>query len=141
MEKNIIENKLLSLVTLLEKLKAILKEHDTNKNTNLKEFLLYGAQKKAEEIVELAISINQELLRSKEMLSRSYYHSFIDLEKFNAFSSEDLRFLAGTAGFRNRLAHEYLEVDPTIALRTMKQMMAIYPKYTETILKIIKKKK
>ena len=52
----LIDSKIESMILLLEKLKAILQEHSRQKV--LQEFLLYAAEKKAEEIVELAVSIN-----------------------------------------------------------------------------------
>lgn len=137
--KNVVENKLESFIDLFDILKNILDEHKKQKNDRLREFLLYAAEKKAEEIVELAISVNQELLRSKGKISSSYYDSFLDLKLFSVFSEGELRSLASTAGFRNRLAHEYLDVDPEIALKTMKQMLVIYPQYLQKVKKLISK--
>jgi len=139
MEKIVVDNKIGSFVDLLDKLKNILEEHNKQKNERLREFLLYAAEKKAEEMVELAVSVNQELLRAKGKISPSYYDSFIDLKLFSVFSDAELRVLAGTAGFRNRLAHEYLDVDPEIALKTMKQMLVIYPPYLQKVKKIASK--
>lgn len=136
MEKEIIENKIGSLVTLLDKLNSILKEYEKNKE--LQEFLLYAAEKKAEEIVELAISVNQKLLEEKKKISISYYDSFIDLGAFGVFSTEELKELASTAGFRNRLAHEYLEIDEAIAIRSMRKILKMYPSYLIQVKKILK---
>lgn len=135
MNKTVIESKIESLIALMEKLKDILKEREKSKS--MQEFLLYAAEKKAEESVELAISINQELLKSKGKISPSYYDSFMDLAAFNVFSEAELRELAGTAGFRNRLAHEYLDVDEKIAVRSMERMLKTYPVYLQKIKKII----
>ena len=121
MDKVFFHSKIESLLLLLEKLEAILLEHEHNKA--MREYLLYAAEKKAEEIVELAVSLNQELLKTKNKNSLSYYDSFIDLKVFKVFLEENLRQLASTAGFRNRLAHDYLDVDSTLALGTMKRML------------------
>lgn len=136
MDKLIIEHKIESILELLEKLKSIFKEYDAN--DKLKEFLLYAAEKKSEEVVESAISINQELLRSKSKVSLSYYDSFIDLKIFDVFSLSELKELAGTAGFRNRLAHEYLEIDAQIALKSMRNLLKVYPPYLLKVKKILK---
>jgi uncharacterized protein YutE (UPF0331/DUF86 family) len=135
MDKVVIESKISSLLSLLEKLKTILKEYETNKT--LKEIIFYAAEKKAEEIVELAISINQELLKEKGKISLSYYDSFIDLKSFKSFSEVELKELASTAGFRNRLAHEYLEVNENIAIRSMKNILRIYPPYLQKVKKLL----
>lgn len=136
MEKEVIESKLDSLLDLLKKLKDILQERKTN--LKLKEFLLYAAEKKAEEAVELAISINQELLRSRNKIGKSYYESFVNLEVFKVFNSDELKELASTAGFRNRLAHEYLEVNEGLALMSMEKILKIYPKYVGKIKQLVK---
>lgn len=133
--KLLVENKISSLLELLRKLKEILEEH--KKNLRLQEYLLFAAEKKAEEIVELAISINQELLKEKEKISLSYYDSFMDLMILPIFKKEELKDLASTAGFRNRLAHEYLELDEKIALKAMEKILKIYPDYLQKIRKII----
>lgn len=136
MEKEVIESKLDSLLDLLKKLKDILQERKTN--LKLKEFLLYAAEKKAEEAVELAISINQELLRSRNKIGKSYYESFVNLEVFKVFNSDELKELASTAGFRNRLAHEYLDVNEGLALMSMEKILKIYPKYVGKIKQLVK---
>ena len=135
MNKDIYESKIDSLTDLLQLLKKILEEH--TKNKTLAEFLLYAAEKKAEEIVELAVSINQELLRDKGKLGLSYYDSFANLKIFSTFTPEELKFLASTAGFRNRLAHEYLDINADVALKSMKRMLQIYPVYLQKIKKIV----
>ena len=135
MEKEVIESKLDSLSNLLKKLKEILAERKIN--LKLKEFLLYAAEKKAEEAVELAISINQELLRNKNKIGKSYYESFTNLSVFKVFSENELKELASTAGFRNRLAQEYLEVNEGLALRSMEKILKIYPPYLQEIRRIV----
>ncbi len=135
MEKEVIESKLDSLLNLLKKLKEILAERKIN--LKLKEFLLYAAEKKAEEAVELAISINQELLRNKNKIGKSYYESFTNLSVFKVFSENELKELASTAGFRNRLAQEYLEVNEGLALRSMEKILKIYPPYLQEIRRIV----
>ena len=137
MDKLVLESKIEIMLDLLNKLKATLKEQRLNKK--LEEYLLYAGEKKAEEIVELAISINQELLKSKEKLALSYYESFTSLSIFKLFSSEELKDLASTAGFRNRLAHEYLDVDAKLALLSMEKMLRIYPIYLQKIKTLISK--
>ncbi|MBI2665250.1 DUF86 domain-containing protein [Candidatus Woesearchaeota archaeon] len=133
----VLESKIESITLLLDKLKQILQEH--HKNKNMQEFLLYAAEKKAEEVVELAVSLNQEILQIKGKMGLSYYDSFIELKNFGLFTEEELRSLASTAGFRNRLAHEYLEIDGKIAFRTMENILVIYPPYLLKVKKILKK--
>jgi len=135
MDKIILESKIDFLLQLLDKLKMVLEEYDKNKQ--MKEIIFYAAEKKAEEVVEQAISINQELLKDKGKISLSYYDSFMDLSRFKVFSEKELRELASTAGFRNRLAHEYLEVNEQIAIKSMKNLLRIYPIYLQKVKKLL----
>ena len=135
MEKILIESKIEQLLALLEKLESVLKEYE--KNSTLKEFLLYAAEKKAEEVVEQAVSINQELLRTKDKVSQSYYDSFLDLKIFKVFVEKDLIALASTAGFRNRFAHDYLEIDDNVAIKSMRNMIPMYKFYLQKVRKIL----
>ncbi|MFB6246465.1 MAG: HepT-like ribonuclease domain-containing protein, partial [Candidatus Pacearchaeota archaeon] len=104
----IIRKKLESLSNLLEKLEEIISKRENSNEKNIKEYLLFAAVKKAEECVELAITINQSLLESKNKIADSYYESFTELKNFEKFEENELKQLASTTGFRNRLAHEYL---------------------------------
>ena len=87
-----VEDKIEKLVELLEKLKEVLSEWE--KNQKLKEFLFYAAKKKAEEVVEIVVSINQEALKRKGKVSLSYYESFTQLSLFTAFGQQELEGLA-----------------------------------------------
>ncbi|MBI5755040.1 hypothetical protein HZA41_02375 [Candidatus Peregrinibacteria bacterium] len=80
----IIQEKIAFITETLKILKDILEKR---KKSLLKEYLLFAAEKKAEEIIESAISINQEILKNHcYHLSKSYYESFIDLKKLYIFS-------------------------------------------------------
>lgn len=100
---------------------------------------LFAAEKKAEEIVESAISINQEILFGGNQVGKSYYDTFIDLEKLNLFSKADLKKFANTAGFRNRLVHDYIDIDERIVLNSIEGILKLYPKYIKKILEWLSK--
>ena len=63
----------------------------------------YAAEKKAEEAVESAVNINQDLLFLKlTHVTGSYKDSFKDLSKLKLFSKSDLDQLADTASCHYR---------------------------------------
>jgi len=78
--KIVVENKMESLLALLEKLNSIIKEYEQNKS--LQEFLLYAAEKKAEEIVEYEFSTSARkvktitFLHNNEVVSSLFVCSF-----------------------------------------------------------------
>ncbi len=139
MTKIIIEEKLEFIQETLLTLKDILRKRE--KHPPFSEYLLFAAEKKAEEIIESAISINQEILKSNFLkLSSSYYDSFIDLKKLKVFKNQELTDLASTAGFRNRLAHDYLTLNKNITLKSLEKLLKIYPLYLKKIKYFIDRK-
>ena len=74
-----------------------------------------------------------------DYLSNSYYESFIDLHRLQLFSEDELKVLASTAGFRNRLAHDYLDLHPDITLKSIYKILDIYPPYLKKIKGFVEK--
>lgn len=138
MNKNLIREKLESLSEILETLKEILEKRKKSQK-EIKKYLLFAAEKKAEECIELAITINQEILESKNKIANSYYESFTELKKFEIFEEDELKKLASTTGFRNRLAHEYLDIDEDITIKSMEKIIEIYPDYIKKINNLLDK--
>jgi uncharacterized protein YutE (UPF0331/DUF86 family) len=102
----------------------------------------YAAEKKAEEVVESAVGINQEILfQALNHVSGSYKESFSDLEKLALFPKNELTVLARTANFRNRLAHDYMHLSEKETIGLMKDILKLYPNYLKTILSWIKRQK
>lgn len=131
-DKNLATKKLTYIVDALKELKEALEHYHNDKENE--RFYYYAAQKKAEEIVESAISVNQMILMEKlNMQSDNYYKSFTDLEPLEIFTASELEELAKTTGFRNRLAHEYVNLDPNITVKSMKKILNIYPGYIKKI--------
>lgn len=138
MTQHIIIKRIDFIINSLTRLKDVLKKQ---KDSLLKEYLLLASERIAEEIVESAISINQEILNQFfDHISNSYYESFIDLKKLETFTEKELLDLAKTAGFRNRLAHDYLELNPEITLKSIQKILKIYPPYLQKIQQFLQKK-
>ncbi len=131
MTQQIIKEKMDFITKTLKVLQDIL---DKRKESPYADYLLFAAEKKAEEIIESAVSLNQELLKTHfDHLSGSYYESFTDLMKTKLFSEAELKALASTAGFRNRLAHDYIELNPDITLKSIERLLQIYPDYLKKL--------
>lgn len=124
------------LTKALDEMQYALKRYLENTGDSI--YFLYAAQKKAEEVIETAITLNQDILYERfEHMSKSYYDTFIDLEKLGIFDKDFLKKIANTAGFRNRLAHEYMELDPQITVSSMRNLVELYPIYANTIEKYL----
>jgi uncharacterized protein YutE (UPF0331/DUF86 family) len=98
------------------------------------DIIISAIYRKAEEIVETAIKINNEILLSQNIISDSYFESFTNLKKINLLNEKKLLALAKTAGFRNRLAHEYMDLNENLAIDAIKKILKNYPEYLEKLI-------
>lgn len=123
----------------LDSLRIILKKYQDEKKDEEKKILLAALERKAEECVETAIKLNQQVLEAKGKIAESYYSSFIELKILKMFNDNFLKKIASTAGFRNRLAHEYMDLDEKITVDTIRKIVDLYPKYLLGMMKYLEK--
>ncbi len=94
----------------------------------------HAAERLAELIIEAAIDINGELvLAARQPPPDDYYTSFLVLAKLGVCDPPLAGRLAPTAGFRNRLAHEYEAVDDALAYETITLLPALYQEYVRAV--------
>lgn len=123
----------------LSVLKEALSKYEKNKVKD--SLFFFAAEKKAEEIVDTAVAINQKILAlESQKIGRSYRESFEKLEKLSIFTKDELDHLAGTANFRNRLAHDYMELDAEKTYQSMKNILTLYTKYIQKMKKFFMNK-
>ncbi|MFT4244843.1 MAG: HepT-like ribonuclease domain-containing protein [Candidatus Woesearchaeota archaeon] len=78
--------------------------------------------------------INQEILETHlEYIAQTYRESFEKLNEFSIFDTDTLKKLSNTTRFRNRLAHDYMDLDDNIVIKTGELIVILYSQY---ILKI-----
>ncbi|MFW6286172.1 MAG: type VII toxin-antitoxin system HepT family RNase toxin [Nanoarchaeota archaeon] len=139
MDKEIIEKRLMYINEKLKDLKYDLEKYNKVENEKDKKTIQGAIERWCEEIVESGVNINIELLSSKNKISDSYYNSFIDLKIFNYFDEDFLTKIASTAGFRNRLAHDYMNIDKEIMIGSAKFILKLYKDYILNISSFLKK--
>lgn len=97
-------------------------------------------ERDCEEIIESSTRINQEILGSINIVGETYRDSFEKLKELDVFDDElFLTKIANTTGFRNRLAHDYIDLDEEITIKTSENILNMYPKYLLGIVKFLKK--
>lgn len=85
-------------------------------------------------ITQAAIDINDHLLsRLNPGSSNTNFEAFIELGKYNVISSELAKQIAPSSGLRNRLVHEYDDIEPTQVFRAISFALKQYPLYVEQI--------
>lgn len=93
-----------------------------------------GTERLLQEIVEAAVDANVHLLRAHgEPSPTDYRASFVELGRVGVISRELAHELAPAAGLRNRLVHQYDEIDDAIVLRAVTQARSQFSRYVAAV--------
>lgn len=85
-------------------------------------------------IIEAAADINSYLLVcANQPPPETYFNSFIRAGQQGLISQSLAAELAPSAGLRNRLVHEYDEIDPVIVYQSIQTALKLYPQYVRHI--------
>jgi uncharacterized protein YutE (UPF0331/DUF86 family) len=99
------------------------------------------AERYLERIIGRIIDINFHLITGLDNLApKDYFQSFTQLAELKILPNQSARELAKLAGVRNRLAHEYNEIDKKKIYQVIKEYFAILPQYFKLIKKFVDKK-
>lgn len=118
----------------LDTLKRAIDDYETQTDSFETYKSLKTIERDCEEIVESAIRINQEVLEDTGEIGQTYRESFEKLVELNLFDKDILEKLANTTGFRNRLAHDYMDLDDEITVKTARNILKLYSDYLLKIL-------
>ncbi|MEA5618711.1 DUF86 domain-containing protein [Cronbergia sp. UHCC 0137] len=85
-------------------------------------------------MTQAAIDINDHIL-SKLTSGKSYtnFDGFIELGKYQILTSELANQIAPSSGLRNRLVHEYDDIDPNQVFKAISFALQQYPLYVRQI--------
>lgn len=93
-----------------------------------------------EKIITRAIDINQHIIaemgKGTERV-RGYGDTFLALSQLGVYPQEFAQQIAPSAGLRNRLVHEYNELEQGIIYRSINEALEQYTKYCQHILDYI----
>jgi uncharacterized protein YutE (UPF0331/DUF86 family) len=94
------------------------------------------AERYLERIIGRMIDINYHILSEEESeIPTDFYSSFVNMGKKKYLPSKLAETMADSAGLRNRLAHEYDEIDPKKVFQAMEACLKDVPKYLKSIIK------
>jgi uncharacterized protein YutE (UPF0331/DUF86 family) len=97
------------------------------------------AERYLERIIGRMIDINYHILSEKENeIPTDFYNSFIKLGRKKYLPSKLADNMANSAGLRNRLAHEYDEIDPKKVFGAIESCLKDVPKYLKNIVKSLR---
>jgi len=87
-----------------------------------------------QEVVDAAVDVNLHLLRTMQVqLPGDYYTSFVEIGRQNVIAPDLAETLAPAAGLRNRLVHEYDEIEDSIVLRAVGDARRDFGAYVSAI--------
>ena len=90
-------------------------------------------------VVEVATDINAHIVVDEGYSPPDdYYNSFLRLSEIGVISQSFAKELAPSAGLRNRLVHEYEEIDDKIVFKSIKKAIENYSKYIKIIEEYLK---
>lgn len=138
MEKELIKEKLIYLKEILFKLNLRLERYVVEDDEINKETLFIAITKLSEEIVEIAIKINNKLLEANKDYASTYYQTFEKLKKYYKIDLNLLKKLAITTSLRNKVTHEYENILIEQKINKFKELSELYTEYIKLINKILK---
>ncbi|MFH0956189.1 MAG: HepT-like ribonuclease domain-containing protein [Candidatus Falkowbacteria bacterium] len=96
------------------------------------------AERYLERVIGRMIDINYHVLSEKENeIPTDFYNSFIALGKRKYLPMKLAETMANSAGLRNRLAHEYDEIDARKVYEAMAVCLTDVPKYLKSLVKLL----
>lgn len=93
-----------------------------------------GTERLLQEVVEAAVDVNLHILRVRGAPTpHDYYSSFIGLGEAGEVSRALAEALAPSTGLRNRLVHEYDDIDDAAVLEAVAEARDLFASYVEEI--------
>ena len=138
-DKKLINRKLENIIKYLKELEPITK-------CSFNEFLsnyykLHTAERLLQLIVDTAYDINAHLIgEAGKPLPDDYYTSFTKLSEIKVLPRKFSLWIAGSAGLRNRLVHEYEEINFERVFKSLPFQLKNYKQYVVLIDKYISAK-
>jgi len=133
-DKELINRKITLITSDLKSLKVLSK-------LSLKTYLSKSehealAERYLERIIGRMIDINYHVLSEKENeIPTDFYNSFIKMGRKKYLTVKFAETMANSAGLRNRLAHEYDEIDPKKVFQSIESCLKDVPKYLKSIVR------
>lgn len=88
------------------------------------------AERLLEIIIQAAIDINRYILKSRQSMENiTNEKTFLEMGKSEIISPELAQLLASSGGFRNILAHPYLQIDHRLVFVLIQEALELYPIY------------
>jgi uncharacterized protein YutE (UPF0331/DUF86 family) len=131
-EEGIIRKK---LAVMVENLKALEPIKDMSRDEYIQDLYKRKATERLlQELIEAAIDINTHVIvQTGNAAPDDYYESFTKLGELKIISAALAEKLAPSAGLRNRLVHEYDQLEHSLVLDSVRMAEEMYADYIKEI--------
>ena len=135
---DLVRRKLSRLNMYLEKLNPILEKSFKEYKSDF--YLKSSAERLIQLIVECASDINNHVvIETKNRPPEDYSISFLKAAEVNLISQELAERIKGSAGMRNILVHEYMEIDDEKVYKALPLATKDYKEYIKQVAEFIEK--
>lgn len=128
----VIINKLIKMeeyISELEKYKP--QTYDEYKKDQLKR---YAVERLIQLIIDLALDINNILIKRVDKYpAKDYFSSFLELVDLEILPEEFAKDIAPSTGIRNRLVHEYENINDKVVYQNLDKLIKYYLDYIKYI--------
>lgn len=136
-EFNVVVSKLLKLKEYIEQLEKVKPKSYDEYTSDIT--IKYTVERIIQLIVDVALDLNNIVLAyMKKPPAADYFNSFIDLSVCGVLDNVFATSIAPSTGLRNRLVHEYEEINNEIVFNSIDRVIDMYKEYLVLISKFIK---
>ena len=123
------------LAVIVENLKALEPIKDMTHEEYIRDlYKRKAAERLLQELIEAAIDINTYIIvQTGHTAPDDYYESFIKMGELKIISLDLANELAPSAGLRNRLVHEYNQLEHSLVLDAVRMSEELYSLYVKEI--------
>jgi len=123
------------LAVIVENLKALEPIKDMTQEEYIRDlYRRKAAERLLQELIEAAIDINTSIMvQPGHTAPDDYYETFLKMGELKIISSDLANKLAPSAGLRNRLVHEYNQLEHSMVLDAVRIAEELYSIYVKEI--------
>jgi len=93
-----------------------------------------AAERLLQEAIEAALDINAHVIAELgKDIPEDYYGGFLKMGELGVVPPDLANLLAGSAGLRNRLVHEYETIDDAKVLGAIGTLLEVYPRFVHAV--------
>ena len=133
LDREFVQGKLEHLLKDLELLKPIAAMRIGDYHADV--YRQKAAERLLQTVVEAATDINAHLLAAADKPSpQNYFESFIEVSsRLRVFDRRFAQSIAPSTGLRNRIVHEYDELDAAVVFNSIRNLLKLYPRYVRFV--------